>query len=557
MPQTKTTHRHEKTDVLVIGAGAGGAIAAMQMAQAGLKTVCLEQGPWWPQRDFPHYRADWEFIRETRWNTAPNVRGLASDYPVDSSDETTLMWGGVGGATTIYTATWPRFRPSDFRKGTEHGLAPDWPIAYEDLADWYEIADRACGVAGWQGDPAMPPRGPYQTRPVPPGKMGRKAAQGLNRLGWHFWDMPVAILGEDYDGRPACNNCGNCQNGCPTGALNDMARTHWPRAIAAGCHLRTGARVECIETDDAGRATGAVYVDIETGTRHFQPADVVILAANGIGTARLLLLSESGRHPNGLANRSDQVGRNLMHHTLSIAGIWVDEPLDTHKGIVSAAYIVEEFAETDVSRGFVNGVTLHIVRMNGAGFQALGAHSGNLMPWGRHHHATFKQRFDRGIGCLIVGDDLPRPDNRVTLSDTIADSSGLPAPKVTYSLSENDERQLRFGIARSRELADALNATDYRINDFGLEAGHYSPGAWHLLGTARMGDNPETSVVNKWHQAWDCDNLFIVDGSVMCSGAAVNPTSTITALTYRASDHIKRNFANIAAGRASAHAAGA
>jgi len=556
MLQTLKPHRHDKVDVLVIGAGAGGAICAMQMAEAGFDTVCLEQGPWWPAEDYPHYHADWEWRRETSWNTAPNARGLNSDYPVDSADETTLMWGGVGGSTTIYTATWPRFRPSDFRKGTEHGLAPDWPICYEDLADWYELADRACGIAGWPGDPAMPPRGPFQTRPVPPGKMGRRAKMGLDRLGWHYWDMPVAILAEDYDGRPACNNCGNCQNGCPTGALNDMARTHWPRALAAGCRLRTGARVERIETDATGRATGAVYVDRHTGTRHFQAADIVILAANGVGTPRLLLLSESAAHPNGLANRSDQVGRNLMHHTLSIAGIWVDEPLDTHKGIVSAAYIVEEFAETDVSRGFVNGVTLHIVRMNGAGFQALGAHSGNTIAWGRDHHRMFRERFDRGIGCLIVGDDLPRPDNRVTLSETVTDSSGLPAPRVTYSLCENDERQLRFGIARSRDLADAVDAVDYKINDFGLEAGNYAPGAWHLLGTARMGDNPDTSVVNRWQQAWDCANLFIVDGSVMCSGAAVNPTSTITALAYRAADHIRRHARDLGSAEATARMEG-
>src|SRR5690606_37610703 len=125
--------------------------------------------------------------------------------------------------------------------------------------------------------------------------------------------------------------CGNCQNGCPRGAMNDMAVTHWPKAIAAGAELRTECRVERVETDREGRATGVVYVDRNTGTRHFQPAEVVVLAANGVGTPRLLLLSESARHPKGLANSSDQVGRNLMHHTLGLVECWVEPVTDSHK----------------------------------------------------------------------------------------------------------------------------------------------------------------------------------------------------------------------------------
>src|SRR5581483_11903042 len=166
--------------------------------------------------------------------------------------------------------------------------------------------------------------------PLPHGPLGRVAARGFAKLGWHHWPMPCAILAEEYGGRPACNNCGACQSGCDRGSLNDFSVTHWPRAIAAGAELRPNARVERIETDPAGRAAGAVYVDRMTGTRHFQPADVVVLAANGVGSPRLLLLSESARHPRGLANGSGQVGRNLMHHVLAIVEMWVDEPLDSH-----------------------------------------------------------------------------------------------------------------------------------------------------------------------------------------------------------------------------------
>lgn len=532
----------DKVDAVVVGAGPGGAIASLMLARKGLKVVCLEQGPWFRPENRPHDKTDWEWQRLTRWSTSPNVRGQPHDYPVDSVDESTLMWNGVGGGTAIYTATWPRYRPSDFRKGDEHGLAPNWPIAYEDLEPWYEVADQACGLGGWTGDPAMPARGPFQTLPTAPGPMGRVAAAGFEKLGWHWWPMPVTILASDHDGRPGCNLCGNCQNGCPRGAMNDMAVTHWPQAIAAGADLRADCRVERVETDRDGRATGVVYVERNSGVRHFQPAEVVILAANGVGTPRLMLLSDSARHPNGLGNGSDQVGRNLMHHTLGLVECWVDPVTDSHKGIISASAICSEFAETDTRRGFVNGVTLHIVRMNGAGYQALGSHSGNVAPWGAGHHEWFARHFAHGVGILVVGDDLPRPQNRVTLSPTLKDSSGLPAPHIAYQMCENDGRLARFGLDRAVELAHAMDAWEIKVNSFRNPDGRYAPPAWHLLGTCRMGDDPATSVVNQWHQSWDCPNLYVMDGSVMTTGAAINPTSTITALAYRAATRLADRF---------------
>ena len=166
---------------------------------------------------------DWEWQRATRWSTAPNVRRLPQDYPVDSSDELTLMWNGVGGSTTVYTATWPRFRPSDFRKGTEHGLQPDWPFAYEDLAPWYERHDQMAGVSGLLGDRAIPRAGPSRPGPCPPGPLGGVVSRGFERLGWHWWPMPCAIMAEPYDGRLACNNCGAASRVSDRGALMTLS----------------------------------------------------------------------------------------------------------------------------------------------------------------------------------------------------------------------------------------------------------------------------------------------------------------------------------------------
>lgn len=492
-----------------------------------------------PRSPNPHSNPDWEWRRATTWNTAPNIRRRGADYPVDSENERTLMWNGVGGSTTVYTATWPRFRPSDFRKGTKHGLQPDWPISYEDLAPWFEAHDAIAGVSGHPGDPAMPERGPFPTPPLPPGPVGPIVAKGFRKLGWHYWPMPAAIVSEEYNGRPACNNCGACQSGCPRGSLHNVAFTVWPRALAAGTDLRPFARVLRIESDDSGRATGATYVDRTTGQRWFQPARHVVVAGNGVGTPRLLLNSATRRFPHGLANSSDQVGRNLMHHGLATIEAWTDTVTDSHKGIISAVHICEEFAETDPSRGFVNGVTLHICKQNGAGYQANGSHSGNVAPWGEGHHAWFRRHFGHGFTILVVGDDLPLPENRVTLSPDQTDTDGMPAAKIAYRLCDNDRRQMDFGIARAVELAHAVDAFDIKVNDFSVPGKGYHPGAWHLLGTCRMGSDPADSVVDQWHRAWDVPNLSIMDGSVLPTGGAVNPTSTIGALVLRAAAHLR------------------
>lgn len=531
--------RFPRADVLVVGAGAAGALISHTLARAGMKVVCLEQGGWVAADEHPHARASWEWERASNWSTEVNVRGRSDDYPIDTTDEHTLMWNGVGGSTVVYTAIWPRLRPSDFRKGTEHGCAPDWPLTYEDLEPYYDRADRLIGVSGLAGDPAIPARGDFSTPPLALGNFGRTIGRGFDRLGWHWWPIPCAILSEDQDGRKGCNNCGNCQSGCPRGALADMSQMLWPAALHAGAELRTGARVERIELDSLGAARGAVYVDRATGNRILQEADIVVVACNGIGTPRLLLLSESARHPNGLANSSDQVGRNLMHHTLVVSEIWVKDPLASHAG-ATGALICEEFAETDTARGFINGFNINILRPNGAGDQMSGSFGGNVAPWGPEHHSWFRSHFDHAFVAGAIGDDLPQPDNRVTLSKTLADGDGLPSAHIRYIPHQNDNLMMGWAGERLKDLAAAVDATDFRINDF-MENGVYRPPAWHLLGTARMGTDREQSVTNGWHQSWDVPNLYIVDGSSFPSGGPVNPTSTICALALRAAEHIRDN----------------
>jgi choline dehydrogenase-like flavoprotein len=529
----------EPVDVLIIGSGATGSLAALVLGEAGLKVVCLEQGGWVGWNDHPHGHPDWQWQRKTRWSADVNVRrGNPDDFPVRSDSSQVLMWNAVGGSTNVYGALWPRYRPSDFRKGTEHGMAPDWPISYEDLIPWYAMADRLIGVSGLAGDPAMPPQEDYPTRPVPMGKPARRLAAAFDRLGWHWWPVPAGVITEDYDGRPACNGCGVCTS-CPRGSMSKFATSVWPKALEAGVELRTHARVVRLEKGRDGRVTGAEYVDRHTGRRHFQRASVVILAANGVGTPRLLLASDN------LANSSDQVGRNLLHHTLVACEMWVDEPLAAHTGYV-AALLSREFAESDPRRGFVNGFNFNCVTTGGAGEQANGFLSDARAPWGEGHHAWFERHFGRGFGVFAIGDDLPDPNNRITLSATERDADGVPVAELHYRPGENDRKMMRFMLDRLVEIAKAADAFEYRLQDYTDKDGIYRTPAWHLLGTARMGKTADMSVVNAHHQCWDVPNLFIIDGSVFTTGGVVNPTPTVTALALRAASGIRDRFREIA-----------
>ena len=263
--------KSQDCDVLIVGAGATGALAATVLAQGGLDVLCLEQGAWVEPGDHPHYSSDWTWQRRTNWSSDVNKRHHPDDYPVETNSSQVLMWNGVGGSTNVYSAIWPRFRPSDFRKGDEHGLAPNWPISYEDLAPFYEKADRLIGTSGLAGDPAMPPRDPCPTGPLPFTRAAGRLAEAFDKLGWHWWPAEAGVISENYDGRPACNGCGVC-NGCPRGSMSKFSLSIWPKALLAGTRLRPYARALKIEKGPDGRATGVHFVDRNTGRVEFQGA---------------------------------------------------------------------------------------------------------------------------------------------------------------------------------------------------------------------------------------------------------------------------------------------
>ena len=523
----------EPADALIVGAGATGGVVALRLAQAGFRVVCLEQGDWHDPAEYPGTRLDWELQARKQWATSPNIRGLPEDYPVveDDSPISPLMFNAVGGSTLIFAGAWPRALPSDFRVRSLDGIADDWPLTYEELLPYFYRTDRDFGVSGLPGDPAYPPD--TEEAPLPPlpiGSAGLKVARAHTRLGWHWWPEFNSILSAPYDGRRPCVQRSTCQSGCNEGAKASTDLTHWPKAIALGARLITGARVRRIETNARGIATGATWIDANGG-EHFEPARVVVLAANAIGTARLLLLSADSHHADGLANSSGLVGRRLMTHPFAnVAGLF-DEPLMSWQGQFGDLIESLEFYETDEKRGFVRGARWGLAPTGGPINAALPSRAGTQV-WGPNHHLHLRSHFGHGANWGIFGEDLPDEENRVVLSQSVTDSSGVPAPEVHYTISENSRRMLDFQIERASESLAEAGAHTVEVDRLMRYSG------WHLLGTARMGNDPNTSVLDRWNRTHDVPNLYVADGSCFVTSTGVNPTSTIVALALRATDHM-------------------
>ena len=319
---------NDPVDVLIIGAGASGAAVAWSLADTRMHILCLDQGGWMKPSEYPSTGRDWEAKFYGDWSTSPNIRGRPEDYPVndDNSPIKVVNFNGVGGSTVMYTAHWPRLHPSDFKVKTLDGVADDWPIDYDALTPFFEENDRMMGVSGLSGDPLSPLTHPPMP-PQPLGLSGPLIGKAMNKLGWHWWPSDTTVATMDYEGRARCINLGHCTPACAQGAKASTDITYWPHAIRAGVELKTHCRVREILTNEHGMASGVVYYD-KDGVEQFQPAEVVIIACNGVGTPRLLLNSVSGRFPNGLANSSGLVGKNLMFHPYAQIYGYVKEPTE-------------------------------------------------------------------------------------------------------------------------------------------------------------------------------------------------------------------------------------
>ena len=521
------------TDFLVVGAGASGAAVTWRLATLGRSVLCIDQGGWFDPDETGPGRPGYEAAKSGTLSADPNQRRSKADYPVDNdaSPIGAMIGNGFGGGTNLWAAHAPRYRPGDFTMATDDGVGADWPIRYADLEPYFELNEARIGVAGRLGDPTLPPRRDVPL-PLPPlNPAVARIGAAAERLGWHVWPVDL-VVGRDAGTGPRCRHPGPCESGCPSRRRASTAEAYLREAEAAGARLHPFTRALRIETDADGRvsrvlcARGGEPVTIHAGT--------VVLAMNGIGTPRLLLASACEMWPDGLANRSGLVGRNLMLHPYGWASGAFAEPLGGGMAGPTAGMVSLEFFATDRTRGAVRGMKLQVSPGAGPLWPAFTAGGGaaELTRAGLTLRDDAEFQLDHIAGISVCVEDLPDPENRILLSPTLADDDGVPAPRIVYRLSDNSRALIGHGTARSAQLLRAAGAVHVETTPL------VGPAGFHLMGTAVMGRDAATSVVDPFGRCHDVPNLFVVDSSVFVTASSLNPTATSQAFALRAADHM-------------------
>jgi choline dehydrogenase-like flavoprotein len=448
----------------------------------------------------------------------------------------------VGSGTVSYGAMAWRFMEQDFKLKTIYGQVEgstleDWPISYADLEPYYEKAEWEIGVAGeHNANPFFAPRKkPYPMPPFSLNREGQLLYDASKRLGLHPFPIPMLRNSIRYNGRPACYRMRSCVGfACPVNAKCGTHNTVIPTAIQSGnCELRTNCQVAEIILDEKGRATGVKYFD-ENNKGQIQTADIVVISAAAIETARLLLNSKSKLFPNGAGNNNDWVGRNLQGHAYTGAlGLMKDEVYDDVGP--GACMAVSDFNHGNP--GIIGGGALCNE------FTAMPYLFSKMRPpgakqWGVEHKEYQRSQFKRVIRLHGPFQEIPNFEARVTIDPEVKDDWGIPTVRLSGSRHEHDRIGCQFMSDRAEEILKEAGAyfTWQSVGGRGLSGGQ------HQAGTTRMGNDPKTSVTNKFGQVHEIDNLFVADGSLCVTNGGFNPALTIMALGYWVGDNIVKNW---------------
>jgi choline dehydrogenase-like flavoprotein len=506
----------EEVDFAIVGTGAGGGTLACKLAEAGFSVVGFDAGAYW--RPLEDFASDESEQTKLYWTDDRIVDG---ENPLQLGSNNSGK--SVGGSTVHFAMVSLRFRPEWFKARSKLGYGVDWPLDWREMWHYYAEVEEALKIAGPVSYPWGPhrPRYPYRAHEL--NAAAKVLAKGCEAMGIKWTETPLATLSAPRGLAHPCVYRGFCVTGCSTNAKQSVLVTWLPRAIAAGAEIRDLAMAGRIETNNQGLATGVNYH--RNGHWRFQKARNVVVAGYAIETPRLLLNSSSPRFPDGLANSSGLVGKNLMAQ--SNQAVWgvMDQEIRWYKGPPSLA-ITEHWNYEDAGKDFDGGYSY----MSQGPLPQLWANTQMSAHglWG-DRLITEMEKYNHQVGLKIVGEMLPQERNRVTLTDE-KDQYGLPVPRVTYSWSDNDKRLINHAI---KFMTESLRAVDAR------EIWAQDDDTCHLNGTARMGDDPGNSVVNADCRSWDIRNLWICDGSVFPTVGGVNPSLTIQAIACRTGDRIK------------------
>jgi len=541
-------------DVCVIGAGAGGAIAAWALVRRGVRVLLLETGPRFTPSEYATHAPDWEMRsspmltvtedpKRASYEVAnvehldPAFANLLSSSPTSFASQPKHYRHpfhyshalGIGGSTLHYQGEAHRFPAHAFRMYSERGVAADWPLSYEDLAPYYERIEQLLGVAGDPNNPFKPARGPYPYPAHVLSAASLRIAAGATRLGWQSLANPVAILPQARPNREACHYCNGCMRGCMVGAKGSVDVAVIPEAERTGrLRIVTGFQARALEHNPEGRITAVVGHDA-AGVEQRYEANAFILAAGAIETPRILLNSAGGVHPNGIGNDHDQVGRYLMEHLFVFRRYMFSESLDTYAGIPIDSRIWDfNGASEPVASpaGFVLGQSCGIFE-GPVGYALEGVEG-----FGAQHRAAMRKHFAAGIELLGFAEQLPRTENRIELGEH-QDRFGVPLALVTTALDHTDLDVLSLTWKRLGELAEATGLAE----SVGQVTAYNYSNAAHVGGTCRMGNDPQSSVVGPFGAVHRVPNLVIADASVLVTqGAGDSPSLTIQALALRSAE---------------------
>jgi len=546
-------------DAIVVGSGISGGWAAKELTEGGLKTLLLEAGPpIVPARDYVEHVQAYALAYRGYGNQRQlherqpiqSQTGACDEWvskffvddrdnPYDNDPDKPFLWirgRHVGGRSIMWGRQVYRWSDLDFEANAKEGIGVDWPIRYADLAPWYSHVEKFIGVSGQAEGLAQLPDGEF----LPPMELNCAELKVRDSMAQRWGRERVltigraAILTRPHLGRAACHYCGPCWRGCITSSYFSSNGVTLPAAAATGrLTLRPNSVVaEVLYDQRRGRAAGVRAVDAESGKTLEFHARVIFLCASALESARILLNSKSARFPTGLGNSSDQLGRNVMDHPFG-AGAEAQLPgIDDHRTFgnrPNGIYIPR----------FRNVTSKHPRFVRGYGFQGGGGRAG----WERGAYsqgfgADFKRALlkDPGPWRVWLGgwaECLPRPENRVTLHPTLKDRWGVPALHIECTWGPNERALLEDMQSTAAEILEGAGARDIRTFNEEL-----APGLCiHEMGTARMGSDPRTSVLNRWNQAHDVPNVFVTDGACMTSSANQNPSMTYMALTARACRH--------------------
>jgi len=512
--------QNDESVVVIIGSGAGGGTLANELCQKGVNVVVLEAGAMQSNASF--INDEWKSFSQLAWLDARTTSGnwrVAKDF----AGLPAWICKTVGGSTTHWAGASLRFQEHEFRARTVYGdikgaSLVDWPLTLKDLEPWYAKAEDKMGVTRTNGIPGLPGNNNFKVMYAGAQKLGYKECHTGN----------MAINSQPRDGRGRCMQLGFCFQGCKSGAKWSTLYTELPKAEATGkLDLRPQSHVVRIEHNEAGKVSGVVYRD-KDGKEQRQKARIVAVAGNSIETPRLLLMSASEKFKDGLANSSGQVGRNYMRHMTGSVYAAFKEPVHMYRGTTMAGIIQDE-ARHDTKRGFAGGYEMETLSL-GLPFMAAFLDPGT---WG-DEFAWWMDRYTHTAGMWLVGEDMPRESNRITLNTNVKDQWGNPVPNVHFDDHENDVAMRNHAFAQGEKVYKAAGAIKtYRTPPYP---------STHNLGTCRMGKSAADSVCNSFGQTHDIANLFISDGSQFTTGGAENPTLTIVTLAIRQADYIAQQM---------------